>query len=55
MFFLTAGRMLEESRRHLPALGALLDAAVAAKDPAAAIAAGYRDVPSISIDNGILE
>jgi mannose-1-phosphate guanylyltransferase len=55
MFFLTAGRMLEESRRHLPALGALLDAAVAAKDPAAAIAAGYRDVPSISIDNGIME
>jgi mannose-1-phosphate guanylyltransferase len=55
MFFLTAGRMLAESRSHLPALGALLDAAVAAKDPAAAIAAGYRDVPSISIDNGIME
>jgi mannose-1-phosphate guanylyltransferase len=55
MFFLTAGRMLEESRRHLPALGALLSAAVAAKDPTAAIAAGYRDVPSISIDNGIME
>ena len=55
MFFLTAGRMLEESRRHLPALGALLTAAVAAKDPVAAIAAGYRDVPSISIDNGIME
>jgi mannose-1-phosphate guanylyltransferase len=55
MFFLTAGRMLEESRRHLPALGALLSAAVAAKDPIATIAAGYRDVPSISIDNGIME
>jgi len=55
MFFLTAGRMLEEARRHLPKLGALLDAAVAAPDPAAAIAAGYRDVPSISIDNGIME
>ena len=55
MFFLTAGRMLEESRRHLPALGALLSAAVTAKDPAATIAAGYRDVPSISIDNGIME
>ena len=55
MFFLTAGRMLEEARRHLPALGALLDAAVAAKDPVAAIAAGYRDVPSISIDTGIME
>ena len=58
MFFLTAGRMLEESRRHLPALGALLSAAVGAKDSTAAtaaIAAGYRDVPSISIDNGIME
>ncbi|HVV53188.1 MAG TPA: mannose-1-phosphate guanylyltransferase [Polyangia bacterium] len=58
MFFLTAGRMLEEARRHLPKLAALLDAAVAAKDAgaaAAAIAAGYRDVPAISIDNGIME
>ena len=55
MFFLSAGRMLEESRRHLPGLGALLDAALSAPDPAAAIAAGYKDVPSISIDNGIME
>src|SRR5580692_4967872 len=58
MFFLTAGRMLEETQRHLPALAALLDAAVAAPDAtgaAAVIAAGYRDVPSISIDNGIME
>jgi mannose-1-phosphate guanylyltransferase len=55
MFFLTAGRMREEARRHLPKLGALLDAAVAAPDPAAAIAAGYAAVPSISIDHGIME
>ena len=58
MFFLTAGRMLEETRRHLPALAALLDAALEAKDaPAAAaiVAAGYRDAPSISIDTGIME
>src|SRR5580692_1099153 len=58
MFFLTAGRMFEETRRHLPALAALLDAAVAAKDAKAAaalIAAGYGGVPSISIDNGIME
>src|SRR5579871_1673258 len=58
MFFLTAGRMLEETRRHLPGLAALLDAAVAAKDATtetAAVAKGYRDVPSISIDNGIME
>ena len=33
MFFLTARRMLDEARRHLPALGALLDAAAAAADP----------------------
>ena len=58
MFFLTAGRMLEEARRHLPALAALLDAAVAAKDSkaaAAVVAHGYGGVPSISIDNGIME
>jgi mannose-1-phosphate guanylyltransferase len=55
MFFLTAGRMREEARRHLPGLGALLDAAVAAPDLGAAIAAGYASVPSISIDHGIME
>jgi mannose-1-phosphate guanylyltransferase len=55
MFFLTAGRMRQEARRHLPALGALLDAAVAAPDAAPVIAAGYAGVPSISIDNGIME
>src|SRR5262245_34583302 len=41
MFFLTARRMLDESRRHLPALGALLDAAAAAKDAEAVIAKAY--------------
>jgi mannose-1-phosphate guanylyltransferase len=58
MFFLSAGRMLDEARQHLPALAALLDGAVAAKDSktaAAVIAAGYASVPSISIDNGIME
>jgi mannose-1-phosphate guanylyltransferase len=55
MFFLTAGRMRDEARRHLPALGALLDAAVAAPDAARVIAAGYANVPSISIDHGIME
>jgi mannose-1-phosphate guanylyltransferase len=55
MFFLTAKRMLDETRRHLPALGALLDAAVAADDSAAVIASGYADAPSISIDHGIME
>jgi mannose-1-phosphate guanylyltransferase len=55
MFFLTARRMLEESRRHLPGLAALLDAAVSAPNAAEAIASGYVEIPSISIDNGIME
>ena len=55
MFFLTAQRMLEEARQHLPALGALLDAAAAAPDPEKVIASGYADAPSISIDHGIME
>ncbi len=55
MFFLTAGRMLDEARHHLPALAAVLDAAVAAPDPTAIIRARYADAPSISIDHGIME
>ncbi len=58
MFFLTARRMFEETRRHLPALAALLDAAVAAKDLddlKKVIDAGYPAAPAISIDNGIME
>ncbi len=48
MFFLTARRMFEETRRHLPELAALLDAAVAAKDSKAAAAVdrgGYARRP----------
>jgi mannose-1-phosphate guanylyltransferase len=58
MFFLTARRMFEESRRHLPALADVLDAAAAAGDDAAAAAVvreRYASAPSISIDNGIME
>jgi len=55
MFFLTARRMLDEARHHLPALGALLDAAATAGNLDAAIASGYADAPSISIDHGIME
>jgi mannose-1-phosphate guanylyltransferase len=55
MFFLTAQRMLDEARRHLPGLGALLDAAVQAADPFEVIRTGYAAVPSISIDHGIME
>ena len=55
MFFLTARRMLDEARRHLPGLGSLLDAAAAAGDPDPVVAHGYAKVPSISIDHGIME
>jgi mannose-1-phosphate guanylyltransferase len=58
MFFLTARRMLEEARRHLPALAEVLDAAVAARDDEAAAAIvreRYAQAQNISIDNGIME
>jgi mannose-1-phosphate guanylyltransferase len=55
MFFLTAGRMLEEARRHLPALGAALDAFLAAPELSSAVRSGYAAVPAISIDHGIIE
>jgi mannose-1-phosphate guanylyltransferase len=55
MFFLTAGRMMEEARRHLPRLGQALDALCIAEDFAATLRAVYSTVPSVSIDNGIME
>jgi len=58
MFFLTARRMFEEARRHLPALADVLDAAVGAPhdDAAAAIVRErYATATKISIDNGIME
>jgi mannose-1-phosphate guanylyltransferase len=55
MFFFTAGRLLEETRRHMPALGQALDALVAAPDFDAALRTHYPGVPSLSIDNGIME
>ena len=55
MFFLTAGRLFEEAHRHLPKLGQALDALVAAPDVDGAIREHYPTVPSISIDNGIME
>jgi mannose-1-phosphate guanylyltransferase len=58
MFFLTAKRMFEETRRHLPPLAEVLDAAVAARDEAAAAAVvgeRYAEAPNVSIDNGIME
>jgi mannose-1-phosphate guanylyltransferase len=55
MFFLTAGRMLEEARRQLPGLGAVLDQLTTAPDFEAAVRAHYGQVPNISIDHGIME
>jgi mannose-1-phosphate guanylyltransferase len=55
MFFFTAGRLLAEARRHMPALGQALDGFVAAPDFAASVAAQYPGVPATSIDYGIME
>jgi mannose-1-phosphate guanylyltransferase len=58
MFFLTARRMFDEASAQLPALAAILRAAVAAPDDAAAAAVvreRYSQAKSISIDNGIME
>jgi mannose-1-phosphate guanylyltransferase len=55
MFFLTAGRMLDEARRHIPPLGQALDAFVAAPDFEARVRELYPALPAVSIDNGIME
>jgi mannose-1-phosphate guanylyltransferase len=55
MFFLTAARMLEEARRHLPALGTALEAMANAADLDATVLETYPSVPKISIDHGIME
>lgn len=58
MFFLSARRMFDEARTHLPDLARVLDAALAAPDDAraaAVVAETYAKATSISIDNGIME
>ena len=55
MFFFTAGRMLAEARRHMPALGEALADFVAAPDFDAAVQSRYPGVPATSIDYGIME
>jgi mannose-1-phosphate guanylyltransferase len=55
MFFFTAGRMLTEAKRHMPALGEALASYVAAPDFDRAVAASYPSVPATSIDYGIME
>ena len=55
MFFFTAGRMLAEARRHMPALGEALDAFVTDPDFDDSVRQRYPGVPATSIDYGIME
>lgn len=55
MFFFTAGRMLAEAKRHMPALGEALAGFVSAPDFDRAVAEIYPGVPATSIDYGIME
>jgi mannose-1-phosphate guanylyltransferase len=55
MFFLTARRLLEETRRQMPALATALDAMIAAPDFDAKVRELYPTVPAVSIDYGIME
>ncbi|HEY0706631.1 MAG TPA: mannose-1-phosphate guanylyltransferase [Polyangia bacterium] len=55
MFFFTAGRMLAEAKRHMPALGEALASFVGAPDFDQAVNATYPSVPATSIDYGIME
>jgi mannose-1-phosphate guanylyltransferase len=55
MFFFTAGRMLTEAQRHMPALGEALAGFVTAPDFDAEVKRVYPGVPATSIDYGIME
>jgi mannose-1-phosphate guanylyltransferase len=58
MFFFRAGEMLRAIGRFLPELGAGLeriDAAAARGDEARELAATFPSLPSVSIDNGVME
>ncbi|MBK9033583.1 MAG: mannose-1-phosphate guanylyltransferase [Myxococcales bacterium] len=59
MFFVRAARLLDELDRWLPATGAAMRAIAAAlaagEDGAAATAAHYPGLPSVSIDVGVME
>lgn len=55
MFFFSAGRLLDEARRHLPDTAALLDELLTAADPQSLCQARYPRVPAVSIDYGIME
>ena len=55
MFFFSAGRLLDEVRRHLPETAALLDELLTSSDPQSLCQARYPRLPSVSIDYGIME
>jgi mannose-1-phosphate guanylyltransferase len=60
MFFFRAGQMLDEIRRHLPALAAGIDRIVAASREGVAreqavIREVFAEVPAVSIDVGLME
>lgn len=58
MFFFRADAILDAIRTHLPGLGEMLDRfdeAAARNEEQAAIEARYADLPSISIDHGVME
>jgi mannose-1-phosphate guanylyltransferase len=55
MFFFTAGRFLEEARRSLPELGAMLDEMLGSGDPEAVVQRRYNALPAISVDYAIME
>ncbi len=58
MFFFRAGTMLEAIRTHLPALAdglARIDAAAAKGQEAEELARTFPELPSISIDHGVME
>ena len=58
IFVAQVGRLLEEFQRQLPEVYALLqviDAGLDGDDPAGVLAAAWEDMPSISIDYGIME
>ena len=55
MFFFTAQRLLDEAKRHMPDLAAILGEIRASANPAATALARYPAAPKISIDYGIME
>lgn len=58
MFFFLASRILDAIRQHLPGIGAQLatfDDAARAGNEAEVVEAQYVDLPSVSIDHGIME